>query len=163
MILYHGSLVEVVSPDISYSRDNLDFGKGFYATDIYEQALSWAERISRRHKKAFVNVYEFDKSKCDNTVLYKIFNSYNEEWLDFIIECRSGGAIYRQYDIIFGGIANDKVFNTIELYFDGLIEKKEALQRLKYEKPNNQYCFVSQHCIDMALTFVKSEEVYAGK
>ena len=40
-----------------------------------------------------------------------------------------------------GGVANDKVFNTVELYFDHLIDKKEAINRLKYEKPNMQICF----------------------
>lgn len=40
---------------------------------------------------------------------------------------------YQNYDIIEGGIANDKVFNTVELFFTGLIDKSTALQRLKYE------------------------------
>lgn len=35
-----------------------------------------------------------------------------------------------------GCVANDKVFNNVELYFDGLIDKKEAINRLCYEKPN---------------------------
>lgn len=34
MILYHGSYCIVEEPNISYSRDSLDFGKGFYLTDI---------------------------------------------------------------------------------------------------------------------------------
>lgn len=40
-----------------------------------------------------------------------------------------------------GGVANDKVFNTIELFFDGLIDKSEAIKRLRYEKPNLQMAF----------------------
>ena len=48
-----------------------------------------------------------------------------------------------QYDIIIGGVANDKVFDTIELFFDGLIDKNMAIQLLKYEKPNLQYCICS--------------------
>lgn len=39
-----------------------------------------------------------------------------------------------------GGVTNDKVFNTVELYFDNLIDKKEAIRRLRYEKPNLQIC-----------------------
>ena len=38
MILYHGSSVVVQKPDIIHSRERVDFGKGFYLTDIPEQA-----------------------------------------------------------------------------------------------------------------------------
>lgn len=54
------------------------------------------------------------------------FDSYSEEWLDFILYCRRGEDT-TDYDIVIGGAANDKVFNTVELFFDGLIDKKEAL------------------------------------
>ena len=83
---------------------------------------------------------------------------YNEEWLDFILACRSGSKEYQNYDIIEGGIANDKVFNTVELYFSGLIDKATALQRLKFEKPNNQICFINQEVVDKLLHFESSYE-----
>lgn len=38
MIVYHGSYCIIENPDISRSRDNLDFGKGFYLTEIKSQA-----------------------------------------------------------------------------------------------------------------------------
>ena len=59
---------------------------------------------------------------------------------DFILKCRSGRDD-SDYDIVTGGVANDKVFNTVELYFDGLIDKAEAIRRLRFEKPNMQMCF----------------------
>jgi len=46
------------------------------------------------------------------------FETYNEEWLDFVRECRSG-RIQGDWDIVRGGIANDKVFRTLDLYFSG--------------------------------------------
>ena len=79
-------------------------------------------------------------------------------WLDFVLDCRRGSAAYLNYDIIEGGIANDKVFNTVELYFSGLINKTTALQRLKYEKPNNQICFVNQEVMNKVLHFESSYE-----
>lgn len=45
------------------------------------------------------------------------------------------------YDFVVGGVANDKVFGTLELFFDGLIDKTEAINRLRYEKQNLQICF----------------------
>lgn len=41
MILYHGSYLEITKPDLKYSRANVDFGRGFYTTLIYEQAVKW--------------------------------------------------------------------------------------------------------------------------
>ena len=56
------------------------------------------------------------------------FDSYSEEWLDFILNCRSGKDL-TDYDLVVGGVANDKVFNTVELFFDGLIDQVEAINR----------------------------------
>ena len=45
MILYHGSFLEIARPDLVHSRPNVDFGRGFYVTPLYEQAAKCA--ISR--------------------------------------------------------------------------------------------------------------------
>lgn len=156
MILYHGSFTEVRKPDISYSRDTLDFGKGFYVTPIYEQAKKWSLRFKRKKGKSVISWYELDEKKLCHEARIKEFSSYSEEWLDYIITCR-GGMNTGQYDIIIGGVANDKVFDTIELFFDGLIDKNMAIQRLKYEKPNLQYCICSQEILDKYLIYQKSE------
>lgn len=34
MILYHGSYTKVETPDLKHSRNNVDFGAGFYVTPI---------------------------------------------------------------------------------------------------------------------------------
>ena len=34
--VYHGSVVEVRKPLVALGRSNLDFGKGFYLTDLEE-------------------------------------------------------------------------------------------------------------------------------
>jgi hypothetical protein len=43
------------------------------------------------------------------------------------------------------------------LFFKGLIEKEEAIKRLRYEKPNIQYCFRNQDLIDKYLKFTGVE------
>jgi hypothetical protein len=67
--------------------------------------------------------------------------------VDFILKCRRGEDM-SDYDIVMGGVANDKVFNTVELFFDGLIDKSEAIKRLRYEKPNFQISFRSQKVLN---------------
>ena len=78
--------------------------------------------------------------------------------MDFILNCRAGKDV-SDYDLVIGGVANDKVFNTIELFFDGLIDKKEAIGRLKYEKPNLQICFRTQKALDYSLLYEGSETI----
>lgn len=83
------------------------------------------------------------------------FDSYSEEWLDFILNCRSGKDS-TDYDLVVDGVANDKVFNTVELFFDGLSDKTEAISRLRYEKPNLQISFRTEKALSL-LHFEGSE------
>ena len=159
MKLYHGSTQIVEMPLVSYGRDNLDFGKGFYTTNLQEQAEKWVQKFTLLGKKGCINIYDFQDEGIKKKCRYKIFLEYNEEWLDFILSCRSGGKDYLNYDIIEGGIANDKVFNTIELYFSKLIDKTEALKRLKFEKPNKQICFISQEVLNNVLRYESAYEL----
>ena len=60
MIVYHGSYCEIKHPNIKFSRDALDFGKGFYITSIKEQAINWAGKFKLRGKKLYINIYNLD-------------------------------------------------------------------------------------------------------
>ena len=130
MKLYHSSTIKVEDPDLDHSRDYLDFGKGFYLTSLKEQAVLYAERFILRGRTAIMNEYELHEDLCRLKV--KVFEAYDEEWLDFILSCRKGKDT-TDYDVVIGGIANDKIFKTIDLYFTGDISKEEALNRLKYK------------------------------
>ena len=158
MKLYHGSTVIVDKPLVSYGRDNLDFGKGFYTTSMQGQAEKWIQRFISLGKNGIISIYNFDGTDIQKKYRYKKFPEYNSEWLDFVLASRDGSKDYLNYDIIEGGIANDKVFNTVELYFTGLIDKSTALQRLKFEQPNNQICFINQQVLDTVLKFESSYE-----
>lgn len=156
MILYHGSFLTITKPDLLHSRMTVDFGCGFYLTPLYEQAVKWCGKFKRRGKDGIISKYKYDeKRKMELKILE--FDSYSEEWLDFILNCRRGKDS-ADYDLVVGGVANDKVFNTVELFFDGLIDKKEAIKRLRYEKPNLQFCFRTEKALSL-LHFEGSEIV----
>lgn len=157
MTLYHGSNLEISKPDRIHSRTNVDFGRGFYTTPLREQAVKWCGKFKRRGMDAVISVYEFDESAYKELKILK-FDSYSEEWLDFILTCRRGNDT-SDYDIVIGGVANDKVFNTVELYFDNLIDKNEAIRRLRYEKPNLQICFRTEISLKKYLHFEGSERL----
>lgn len=156
MILYHGSFQEVSNPDLEHSRPNVDFGRGFYTTSIFTQAVKWSEKFKNRGRNGIISSYTFDEQSLETLKVLR-FETYSEEWLDFILKCRSGKDV-SDYDIVIGGVANDKVFNTVELYFDGLIDKNEALKRLRYEEPNLQICFRSMEALSR-IHFEGSEQI----
>lgn len=156
MILYHGSFQEVSNPDLEHSRTNVDFGRGFYTTPIYAQAIKWSEKFKNRGWSGIISSYTIDEHYFEILKVLS-FETYSEEWLDFILNCRSGKDV-SDYDIVIGGVANDKVFNTVELYFDGLIDKNEALKRLRYEEPNLQICFRSMEALSR-IHFEGSEQI----
>ena len=148
MVLYHGSKEIVEYPEIRKARFQKDFYFGFYCTLYAEQAKRWATRYG----DGYINKYEYVPSSTLNC-LY--FEEMTEEWLDFILNCRSGKDS-TDYDLVVGGVANDKVFNTVELFFDGLIDKTEAINRLRYEKPNLQISFRTEKALSL-LHFEGSE------
>lgn len=154
MKVYHASQTVVTHPDVSFSRDALDFGKGFYVTCLRDQAVTYAEKFLFRGQQAVLNSYELAEEWTTYHVRH--FNVYDEEWLDFVAANRRGDKV-EPYDAVEGGIANDKVFRTLDLYFSGDITKEDALKRLRYEKPNHQICLLSQHLIDEQLKFISSE------
>ncbi|MCI5640184.1 MAG: DUF3990 domain-containing protein [Lachnospiraceae bacterium] len=156
MILYHGSYVAVEKPDLCHSRLNVDFGQGFYVTPLHEQAVKWCSKFKRRGKDALVSKYLFEDDHAEGLKILK-FDAYSEEWLDFILTCRRGQDT-TDYDLVIGGVANDKVFNTVELYFDGLIDKKEAINRLRFQEPNLQICFRTEKALAL-LSFEGSEMI----
>lgn len=160
MIVYHGSTEIVNSPLVSIGRKNLDFGRGFYVTTKKQQAISWALRPLNDGKEKYLNTYELNMADALKDC-YKVlaFDSYNREWLDFVISNRKGQNLWKSYDIVTGGVANDRVFNTVELYANELISAEEALQRLKYNKPNNQICILKQDIVDKYLSFLNAEKL----
>ena len=42
MIVYHGGTDIIKQPMVQLGRNKLDFGKGYYVTDILEQAEIWS-------------------------------------------------------------------------------------------------------------------------
>ncbi len=156
MKLYHTSYLRIEHPDISFSRAYLDFGKGFYTTPNQGQAEKYAKRFFKEGNAAFLNKYELDDDCCGFT--HKTFNAYDGEWLDYVVACRKDN-LHKTFDIVEGGIADDDVFNTLDLYMDNLITREEAIKRLQKKKPNWQICLCNQKLIEKHLHFVESIEL----
>ena len=158
--VYHGSAIEVSKPLVALSRPNLDFGQGFYVTDLRQQAMRWAERIAtRRLTKPVLNIYEFDVDAAKIGFRYMKFESYDKAWLNFIVANRKGKMLWKDYDVVEGGVANDNVIDTVEDYIRGRMSAEAALVELSKHKPNNQFCILNQEIIDKYLRFVESTNI----
>ncbi len=151
--------MEVNSPLVKLGRAKVDFGQGFYLTKLQTQAETWATVIAERRKRAraVVSTFLLDMEAVgrDNYIV-KTFDAYDLEWLDYVIDCRRGGTLQKQSDIVEGGVANDNVIDTVEDYENGVITAEQALGQLKYKAVNHQLCILNQDIVDKYLTFVSS-------
>ena len=75
-----------------------------------------------------------------------------------MVDCRQDSQ-HELFDIVEGGIADDDVFNTLDLYMAELILRDEAIKRLKKKKPNWQICFCNQQIIDLHVHHVETIEL----
>ena len=155
-MVYHGGAIAVPNPDLSHSRKAVDFGAGFYVTPILDQAVRWGEKRKRRYGSAVVSKYEYGEGAASALKILR-FDGYSEDWLDFIVRCRdlkdSSG-----WDIVVGGVANDKVFDTLEAFFDGFATKAQTIDRLRMETPNLQMCFRTVAALQ-TLRYVGGEQI----
>ena len=150
MRLYHGSNIVVTKPEIRITRYAKDFGWGFYTTEIRLQAEQWAYRRAQNFGgKPVISSYEY----VDNPFLkIKIFQSADEDWLDFIAACRAGKA--HSYDIVRGPMADDVIWDYVRDYLDGTISKTAFMELAKFRKPTQQTTFHTE----LALSTLHFEE-----
>ena len=158
--VYHGSTLVVEHPICMYGRPNLDFGQGFYVTNLREQATEWALLVAgKRQAIPVLNKYVLCRDEILANARCKIFKAYDIEWLEFIVSSRLGNNPSKDYDYIEGGIANDRVIDTVNLFMAGLMDSATALSRLAMHSPNNQMCLLNQEITDKYLIFNETEAI----
>lgn len=162
MVVFHGTTLAIPQPKIITSEIGRDFGFAFYTTDIREQAERWAirrakiqSRIEKHPVPAIVNEYEWNRN--DNLAILE-FNGASMEWLDMVVQCRSNPSYRHAYDIVTGKIANDNVGETVSFVIQGIMRKEDAIERLKFEKINNQIAFCTERSLSQ-IRFLRSYTV----
>ena len=146
LVVYHGSCFNFEKIDLSKSHNRRDFGKGFYTTILQAQSKEWAYRLSLREKKKEYYVYEFLFEEVP-TLKVKRFDRLDEEWLEFIKLNRSEGGLQHNYDVVIGPVADDNTMETVQLYIANILSAKEAVERLRYNKVNNQVSFHTEKAL----------------
>ncbi len=164
MILYHGSQTIITEPNPFAGRMNVDFGQGFYLTDLREQAIRWIKRRKRMdpEKSGYLNLFEYTENLNLNI---KKFDGYCEEWLDYVVQNRTQSFVrVNDYDMVTGNIADDEVIVAIDTYINALVRgratpntKLALLDELTFAHPNSQYAFKTVESLS-CLKFIRAEE-----
>ena len=150
MTLYHGSDQIVEIPELWPSIRTLDFGPGFYTTTNQEQAINFAIKVHDRtiragdiHQGKFISIYDVDWETMLRELDVLYFESADEMWFDFVIANRRSLYQGRQYDAIFGPVANDTIYRTLIAFETGILSKAETIARLKVRQIFDQMTFAS--------------------
>lgn len=152
MLIYHGSYMEVKKPEIRIPNRNHDFGVGFYVTTNEDQAIKYSKIVYNRSGGIpIVSRYEFDYERAKQDLTIKIFNAPDEEWFDFVCNKRMGKYEGKEYDIIYGPVANDQVYLCFIGFLAGTSTREETIKKLNNNKLYNQFAF----CNEKALTYIK--------
>ena len=104
-----------------------------------------------------MSVYEIDDAVLSNPELkIREFHGVDEAWLNFVVDSRKG--VQHDYDLVFGPVANDKVFITVNLFESGVLDAPAAIAQLRAYKTYDQLSFHTKRVIE-ALRFVGAYEV----
>ncbi len=159
MKIYHGSLEIVECPKILEPDRKLDYGPGFYTTTSERQSRDWVERrmLERKGAYGYVNVYDFDENSLSELKTL-IFPEPNRDWADFVMANRTRRGFTHDYDVVYGPVANDRVFFQFGLYESGAISVESLIRELKTYKLVDQYLFHTERSLT-ALHFAEATKI----
>lgn len=172
--LFHGTIKRFAEDitnngiDIHKSREKLDFGKGFYLTNIKYFAERWAIDMAKFHSRRGRNrkpskeiptilTFTADTEGLDLNIV--TFKGANDEWAKEIYYQRVKGLDRSDVDIIIGPIVDSGIREAINKVESGEYTMSMFINRIKrMDKIDIQYVFKTEKAIS-ALRLEKVEEV----
>ncbi|SFW22509.1 DUF3990 domain-containing protein [Ruminococcus flavefaciens] len=161
MLLYHGSNTDIKSISLAMCRPYKDFGKGFYLTELKEQAAKMAARVSKIYGGIpIINVYEITDGFSENTTLniLRFADVPSKEWARFVMNNRSRSFTDHasaecnhdnKYDIVIGPVADDDMAMLFRQYQNELITFENLINGMTFRKTTNQYSFHTERAISL--------------
>ncbi len=158
-VLFHGSKKGLSEVLITGSRENCDFGKGFYLGETYNQALAFVCENDRSSVYSFrysldnLNVKQFD---CSLEWMLAIcyyrgtLGAYSES--ETVRKAISG---VEASDVIVAPIADNKMFYIMAQFTDGEINADVALHSLSASRLGSQYVFKSEKALEKLVPIEK--------
>lgn len=159
MLLYHGSNTDIKSISLAMCRPYKDFGRGFYLTELKDQAEKMAKRVAKIYGgNPIVNVYEITDSFFEKAALNirKFSGTPSEEWARFVMNNRSRSFtdysnsecnLDNKYDIVVGPVADDDMAMLFRQYQNEIITFENLISGMTFRKTTNQYSFHTERSI----------------
>ncbi|MDE7360047.1 MAG: DUF3990 domain-containing protein [Lachnospiraceae bacterium] len=159
MILYHGTNLDIQSINLALCRPYKDFGKGFYTTELLEQARKMANRVARIYGGTpIVNVYETpdDLLKRNELNIMDFGNVPSKNWALFVMNNRNKSFVDYgnrdcnfdcKYDIVSGPIADDDMTVLFRQYQNNMISLDMLINGMTYKKTTSQYSFHTERAV----------------
>lgn len=161
MILYHGTNIDIQSINLALCRPYKDFGKGFYTTEIPEQAQKMAKRVARIYGgHPIVNMYKISDNFMENERLniLNLGKAPSEKWAVFVMNNRSKTFTDFEsiecnfdckYDIVSGPIADDDLAMLFRQYQNNLITLETMVNGMIFRETTNQYSFHTERAVSL--------------
>ena len=102
-------------------------------------------------------MYEFDETYLEDFKSL-LFPEPTEEWAEFVMANRTNKDFIHDYDIVYGPVANDRVYLQFGLYEAGAIGIDTLIRELKTYKLVDQYLFHTEKALK-ALQFLESRKI----
>lgn len=161
MKLYHGSNTKIDSINLAMCRPYKDFGTGFYLTDMKEQAVGMAVRVSKIYGGTpILNVFDIqDNFRTLQDIRIKDFGEQTtEEWARFVMNNRNRifddiknelCNLDNKYDIVIGPVADDNMALLFRQYENEMIDFSTLMKGMIYKKTSSQYSFHTEKSISL--------------
>lgn len=158
-LLFHGAKEFLKMPlDLKYSKVNNDFGIGFYLGENFEQASTYIANSKSKYVYAFalkLNDLKITKFNVDTEWMLAI--AYYRGWIE---EYRDNSIInniinkVKNADIIIAPIADNRMFDLISEFIDGVVTNEQCEHALAATNLGNQYVIKTKKGLDN-LKFIK--------
>lgn len=151
LTVYHGSKNGLGGPIrmvAGRNRQTCDFGQGFYMGDEPTQPRTLicdGDRPTLYTLSLDLEGLKVHRFKTDAD--WAMFIAYNRGFLEDYRKSayyRELKRIREESDVIFGRIANDRIFAAMKIFFDGLIGVPALVKCLSALNVGNQYCAISR-------------------
>ena len=151
-LVFHGAKSSIEGNiSLNNSRINNDFGRGFYCGESSNQAISF---VFRYPTSSLYMIYFDDKD------LKKAEFTVNQEWMIAVAYYRGRLEAYKEHplikkiinkvekaDYIYAPIADNRMFDIIDQFTDGLITDEQCKHCLAATNLGNQYVFLNEKAI----------------
>ena len=150
-VLFHGSKYGLSEVSIAGSRENCDFGRGFYLGESYSQALAFVCENEKSSVYSFR--YSLDGLKIkrfDCSLEWMLAICFYRGTLGEFSQSKKVKEIITQVepaDVIIAPIADNKMFYVMAQFTDGEINAEAALHSLSASSLGSQYVFKSEKAL----------------